>query len=203
MGKSHSFCWYLLLTLTFAVTPGTSKALQCLQVVLLMLGSLIWRKKNVYETLYDTLLISLPPKLHHDLKICFNWCLWPGINLMKIFESVINKTVQPLCLIENKGYINNIVMYTVVKVLFDWSQLMWIHDVCKRKQIALLWLAWENSWHFTMLLVVSPWNELWETSAEIPYWCRTTIQIREYFWLVGNLLHPIRSTTQIWVVTHH
>ena len=38
---------------------------------------------------------------------------------MKIFESVINKTVQPLCLIENKGYINNIVMYTVVKVLFD------------------------------------------------------------------------------------
>ena len=31
-------------------------------------------------------------------------------------------------------------------------------------------LAWENSQHFTMPPKVSPWNDVWETSTEIPYW---------------------------------
>ena len=43
--------------------------------------------------------------------------------------------------------------------------------------------AWENSRHLAMLPLVSPPNDVWETSAEIPYW-----------W---------RITTQIWVVTRH
>ena len=38
-------------------------------------------------------------------------------------------------------------------------------------------LAWENSWHFTTPSTVSPQNDVWETSAEIPYWWRVTTQI--------------------------
>ena len=38
-------------------------------------------------------------------------------------------------------------------------------------------LAWENSQHFWTPPTASPRNDVWETSAEIPYWWRVTIQI--------------------------
>ena len=41
-------------------------------------------------------------------------------------------------------------------------------------------IARENSWHLATLPLVSPPNDTWETSAEIPYcWCVTT-----QFWVV-------------------
>ena len=99
-------------------------------------------------------------------------------------------------------------------------------------------VACANSRHFAMPSVVSPRNEVWETTAEIPYLWRVTSHIwvvlligwksassnqkhypdlgsetssvwnfcvrsSDVIWLVGNLLHPIRSTIQIWVVTRH
>ena len=36
---------------------------------------------------------------------------------------------------------------------------------------------WENSLHFAAPLLVSPRNDVWETSAEIPYWWRVNTQI--------------------------
>ena len=68
-------------------------------------------------------------------------------------------------------------------------------------------LAWENSWHFATLPLIYQRNDVWETSAEIPYWWRVTTQISVVL-LIGrraweNLIQPIRSTTQIWVVTRH
>ena len=38
-------------------------------------------------------------------------------------------------------------------------------------------LAWENSRHLATLPLVFPPNDVRETSAEIPYWCRVTTQI--------------------------
>ena len=38
-------------------------------------------------------------------------------------------------------------------------------------------VAWENSRHLATLPLVSPSNDVWETSAEIPYWWRVTTQI--------------------------
>ena len=35
-------------------------------------------------------------------------------------------------------------------------------------------LAWEYIWHLAPLLLVSLPNDIWETSAEIPYWWRVT-----------------------------
>ena len=61
-------------------------------------------------------------------------------------------------------------------------------------------IAWENR-------DVSPRNDVWEASAEIPYWWHVTTQISVVLlisdWLcrVGNLIQPIRGTTQIWRVT--
>ena len=63
--------------------------------------------------------------------------------------------------------------------------------------------AWENSPHFATPPVVSSRNDAWQMSAEIPYWWRTVPTSVYSFWLVENLLHPIRSSTQIWVVTGH
>ena len=63
-------------------------------------------------------------------------------------------------------------------------------------------LAWENSQHFTMPPKVSSWNDIWETSTEIPYWWCITTQI----WVVLLILPavwPIRSTTKILAVTRH
>jgi len=43
---------------------------------------------------------------------------------------------------------------------------------------------------------------VWETSAEIPRWWRVT-SVSDWSCCAGNLLQPIRNTTQIWVVTRH
>ena len=67
-------------------------------------------------------------------------------------------------------------------------------------------VAWENRWHFMMPPTVSPWNEVWETSAEIPYWwCVTTQWGSALDWLkqISQVAQPIRSSTRIWVVTRH
>ena len=41
----------------------------------------------------------------------------------------------------------------------------------------LITLAWEKTRHLATLPLVSPPNDVWETSAEIPYWWRVTSQI--------------------------
>ena len=64
-------------------------------------------------------------------------------------------------------------------------------------------VAWKNSQHFATPPLVSLRNDVWETSAEIPYWWRVTSQtwvVRHICW---KFVQPIRSTTQIWVVTRH
>ena len=38
-------------------------------------------------------------------------------------------------------------------------------------------IAWDNSGHLATPPLVSPRNDVWETSAEIPYWWRVTTQI--------------------------
>ena len=52
-------------------------------------------------------------------------------------------------------------------------------------------VAWENSRHLATLQLVSPPNDVWETSAEIPYWWRVTIKIWVML-LIG------RATWEIW-----
>ena len=64
-----------------------------------------------------------------------------------------------------------------------------------------------SDWHLATLPLVSPPNDVWETSADIPYWWRVTTKI----WVVllicwtqiSHAARSIRSTTQIWVVTRH
>ena len=53
-----------------------------------------------------------------------------------------------------------------------------------------------------MTLTISPWNDIWETSTEIPCWWCVTTQIR-VLPLISQAERPIRSCTQIWVVTRH
>ena len=39
-------------------------------------------------------------------------------------------------------------------------------------------IVWENGRHYAVPPLVSSRNEVWETSAEVPYWWRITTQIR-------------------------
>ena len=66
--------------------------------------------------------------------------------------------------------------------------------------------AGETSRHFATPQLVSPRNDVWATTAEILHWWRVTTQIWVVLWLVEanfSSSQPIRSTTQIWVVTRH
>ena len=65
-------------------------------------------------------------------------------------------------------------------------------------------VAWENRWHFAMPPTVSPWNDIWETRAEISYWWRVTTQwgsAPDWLKQISQVAQPIRSSTQIYVVT--
>ena len=50
-------------------------------------------------------------------------------------------------------------------------------------------VAWENSRHLARLPPVSPPNDVWETSAEIPYWWRVTTKISVVL-LIGWIKFP-------------
>ena len=64
-------------------------------------------------------------------------------------------------------------------------------------------LAWENSRFCDTPPLVSPRNDVWETTAEV-YWWPVTTQIwvvLPYWWCTeGSLLQPIRSATEDWHV---
>ena len=68
-------------------------------------------------------------------------------------------------------------------------------------------VARENSRHLATLPVVSPSNDVWETSAEIPYWWRVQYpdlgSASDWLNQISHAARPIRSTIQIWVVTRH
>ena len=70
-----------------------------------------------------------------------------------------------------------------------------------------VWVAWENTRHFATSPLVSPRNDVWGTSAEIPYWWRAVLPRsgRSLDWSCceGHLSQPIRSTAQIWVLTRN
>ena len=53
-------------------------------------------------------------------------------------------------------------------------------------------IAGENSHHFAAPAMVYPWNDVWETSAETPYWWRVTTQI----WVVLLIGWKFASSNQ-------
>ena len=66
--------------------------------------------------------------------------------------------------------------------------------------------AWGNSWHFVMLPLVLPRNDVWGMGAKIPYWWRDTITQIWVVLLIGwnfssTNRKRIRSATQTWAVT--
>ena len=88
-----------------------------------------------------------------------------------------------------------ILSFGVLVILFNFLlHSWWLHDFRKQGEdllnddhchvsedpvkVLMDLLAWENSRHLATLPLVSPINDIWETSAEIPYWWRVTTQIR-------------------------
>ena len=61
-------------------------------------------------------------------------------------------------------------------------------------------LSLRNNRQFATPPLFSPRNNVWETSAETPYWWRVSIPRT---CLVEKGLQPIRSSTQFWVAARH
>ena len=71
------------------------------------------------------------------------------------------------------------------------------HCVTATRAVAL-----ENCRHFATPATVAQRNDVWETSGgEIPYWW--SFRSTQCLWLVEANFQPIRSTTQIGLVTRH
>ena len=82
-----------------------------------------------------------------------------------------------------------------------------IATIPQPQSMATKMLTWENSQHLAMLLLVSPPNDVWEKSAEIPYWWCLTTQIWVAL-LIGWIKFPTwhnqsEAFTPIWVVLRH
>ena len=58
-------------------------------------------------------------------------------------------------------------------------------------------LAWENSWHLAILPLVSLPNDVWEIITHHYPDLGSASDCSRRMW---NLIQPIRSTTQVWVV---
>ena len=85
---------------------------------------------------------------------------------------------------------------------FQWQQTQVMDRKNETTRDLNLKLNWENSRHLATPPLVALWNEVKGTSVEIPYWWRVT-RSGLCFWLEEANFQPIRSTSQIWVVTRH
>ena len=63
------------------------------------------------------------------------------------------------------------------------------HNKIRPEETAYIWLRY--------YCMVSPPNDVWETSAEILYWWRASNWLEQ----ISHAARPIRSTTQMWEVT--
>ena len=121
---------------------------------------------------------------------------------------------------------SNLMTTTLVSVRIDsltcitsyWKEIAYFPNATTRTKvknrvdinllISVLLPIWRSSLknrrHLTTLQLVSPRNDVWVTSAEIPYWWRHYPDLGSAFhwsWRKRNLFHLIRRrTTQIWVV---
>ena len=78
--------------------------------------------------------------------------------------------------------------FIVLEHQYGRRDVMWKSSITNRAVA----LAWENSRNFAMLPLVSPRNDVWETSANIPYcWWRITTQIWAVL-LIGWSKFPTR-----------
>lgn len=56
---------------------------------------------------------------------------------------------------------------------------------------------------FRIFSMVPPQNDVWGMNSDIPRWCLVTTQFRVVVLIGWQLLQPIKTTTQIWLVKHH
>ena len=67
----------------------------------------------------------------------------------------------------------------------------------------MLAIPWENSWHFATPPLVFPRKKQAHKFQLMTYHYPDLGSAFDWSRRLGNLLQPIRSTTQIWVVTRH
>ena len=147
---------------------------------------------NVPTCLYKTWRLScLVPRRHSRVTrssrspaVCENRSGWGGLRQMT--ECYLSRSCITNGGITNTGSGSNTRVNVVSKTAWKQQQQQWLNRACLFVvSLFLSWiskqrrakLAWGNSRHFATLPLVSPRNEVWETSSEIPYWWRLTSQI--------------------------
>ena len=106
-------------------------------------------------------------------------------------EHKLNQLLSP------SGSDSIIIIDTVTATgLFFFFTNLWWNQLCKL-------LGWYNSLHFVTITLVSPQNDIWGTSTEIPYgcmMCHYPYLGGAFKWLkeISLAAWTIRNTTQIW-----
>ena len=127
--------------------------------------------------------------------------IWPGKLKKKVFiclkvswrqlKTQHRKSHPPIFQVDFLLAWENSRLFICLKV--SWRQLKTQHRKSHPPifQVDFL-LAWENSRHFATSPVVSGRNDVWETSAEIPYWWRVTTQVWVVLLMAGWSKFPTR-----------
>ena len=101
-----------------------------------------------------------------------------------------------------KGMRSNLFSYKESNITSHKSHLRRLLTNTKRLYKQSKTKRWENNQHFPSSPLVSPRNDVWGTSTEIPYWWRVTTQI---WMLIPATCTNIRKTylfcSKLWLVT--
>ena len=101
-----------------------------------------------------------------------------------------------------KGMRSNLFSYKESNITSHKSHLRRLLTNTKRLYKQSKTKRWENNQHFASSPLVSPRNDVWGTSTEIPYWWRVTTQI---WMLISATCTNIRKTylfcSKLWLVT--
>ena len=84
-----------------------------------------------------------------------------------------------------------------------WDFSRWYPWHSNKWNITSIRVAWENSQHFAMPPLISPWNDVCEMTTEIQCWWHATKVPLIGWGKFSPVAQPIRSTTYIWVMTSH
>jgi len=128
----------------------------------------------------------------------YKWDIWSGVWLYSVWVALIPYNFDSLLLSD----LSKTCQYQV-RSCTSLALILREKMTDYSKSSLHVHVAWVNSRHFVTPLPVSPRNDVWERSAEIPYWWCVTTQIWVVLLQISLATRPIRSTSQICVVMRH
>ena len=117
---------------------------------------------------------------HGNITVCITACLSSGTSLVPSFS--YNAPI-----IISRDILNFVIFLHPVTTYSVWCH----HFYPLNLNISWTRVAWENSQHFARSPLEPSQNDIWETSAEIPFWWRVSTQILVALLIGWNFLSVV------------